>query len=322
MKTLKVILLSLIIPLISFAQSVGPEVIASAGDYYEGANVSLSWTLGELATETYSNGNIILTQGFQQVFSVNITGINLDLLVYLEGPYNTSTGSMNTDLLTSNYLPVNQPYNPALPYYDNSSPVWQYAGTENVATIPSGVVDWVVVQLRDASTPENATSATIIGTQAAFLKEDGSVVGLDGASNIQFTSASFSQNLYAVIFHRNHLGIMSANPLTSSGGVYSYDFSTDAEKVFGGINGYKLVDSNVWAMVAGDGNASGIIGNTDETSVWKPELGTSGYIGSDFDLNGISQNTDETNYWKPNLNAGGQVPAKSNNTAYKSQVPE
>lgn len=51
-----------------FAQQVSPDVIASAGDSYEGSEVSISWTLGEIAIETLDpqNGNPILTQGFHQ----------------------------------------------------------------------------------------------------------------------------------------------------------------------------------------------------------------------------------------------------------------
>ncbi len=45
------------------------QVIASAGGYYEGNNISLSWTLGEPVTETFSNGGVILTQGFQQPYN-------------------------------------------------------------------------------------------------------------------------------------------------------------------------------------------------------------------------------------------------------------
>jgi hypothetical protein len=48
------------------AQSLSPQVIASAGDYYDNGTISLSWTLGEPAVETYTSANLILTQGFQQ----------------------------------------------------------------------------------------------------------------------------------------------------------------------------------------------------------------------------------------------------------------
>lgn len=50
----------------AFAQSVKPEVIASAGDYFTSTNNTMSWTLGECITETYTSANNKLTQGFQQ----------------------------------------------------------------------------------------------------------------------------------------------------------------------------------------------------------------------------------------------------------------
>ncbi len=42
------------------------EIITASGDYYESSNASLSWTIGESMTETYTDGTTILTQGFQQ----------------------------------------------------------------------------------------------------------------------------------------------------------------------------------------------------------------------------------------------------------------
>jgi hypothetical protein len=51
------------------------QVIASAGGYYEGENISLSWTLGEPVTETFSAGGVILTQGFQQPYNFYIQQI-------------------------------------------------------------------------------------------------------------------------------------------------------------------------------------------------------------------------------------------------------
>ena len=49
-----------------FSQSISRSVIASAGDYFANGSVSVSWTLGDLATETLSSGSLVLTQGFQQ----------------------------------------------------------------------------------------------------------------------------------------------------------------------------------------------------------------------------------------------------------------
>jgi hypothetical protein len=54
----------------TFAQNIelSPTVIASAGNYSEAGGISLSWTLGEVAVTTLTQGNIILTQGFQQSY--------------------------------------------------------------------------------------------------------------------------------------------------------------------------------------------------------------------------------------------------------------
>lgn len=49
-----------------FCQSASPEVIAASGDYFANANNSVSWTLGEAMTETYSASAHFMTQGFQQ----------------------------------------------------------------------------------------------------------------------------------------------------------------------------------------------------------------------------------------------------------------
>lgn len=47
-------------------QSISSYVIASAGESAEADGISISWTLGELAIETFETSDIILTQGFQQ----------------------------------------------------------------------------------------------------------------------------------------------------------------------------------------------------------------------------------------------------------------
>ncbi|NOX47964.1 MAG: PKD domain-containing protein [Chlorobi bacterium] len=282
-------------------------------------NVGAMWTTATLREPSYVGATGDLGSPGSNGSDQNlVSGIMIDITVNLEGPYDAVTHTMLTSLFDGGYIPITQPYGQD-PYY-GGTPIWLYTGTETVATVPAGVVDWALVQLRDADAPGNASSATILGTQAAFLLADGSIVGLDGSSKLSF-NVTVSQNLYAVVYHRNHLGIMSATGLTGLGGTYTYDFTTGSDKVFGGANGYKELETNVWGMVAGDGNASGIVDNTDESVVWKSDLGNSGYIGGDFSLNGIVENTDESVIWKPNLNVGGQVPAKANN-GYASQIPK
>ena len=52
------------------AQYLSPQVISTAGNYFEGTSMSLSYTIGELAVQTYSTANLILTEGFQQSYDI------------------------------------------------------------------------------------------------------------------------------------------------------------------------------------------------------------------------------------------------------------
>lgn len=279
------------------SQSLSPTVIASSGGYFTGTGASLSWTLGEIATETFSNGSYILTQGFQQpVEGIVITGISLDLLVYLEGPFGTS--EMNTLLNSAGIIPLSHPY--------NSAP-WNYSGPESVLFIPNpNVVDWVLIELRDAANAASATPATRIARQAGFLLKDGSVVGTDGSSILQFNN-SFIQQLFVIVWHRNHLGIMTANGITASGGIYAYDFSTAESKVHGGSTGYKNLNGAVWGMVAGDSSRDGLINLSDKTQ-WAAFAGKRGYYDTDYNLNTQVNNPDKDEKWVPNTSKIEQVP--------------
>lgn len=48
------------------AQSNDLSLVSTAGDFFQTENYTLSWSLGEVISETYSGTNIVLTQGFQQ----------------------------------------------------------------------------------------------------------------------------------------------------------------------------------------------------------------------------------------------------------------
>ncbi len=49
--------------------SQAQQVISTLGGFYENENISMSWTVGEPVIETFSAGDIMLTQGFQQPYS-------------------------------------------------------------------------------------------------------------------------------------------------------------------------------------------------------------------------------------------------------------
>ena len=244
----------------------------------------------------------------------NMLGIKIDLKVFLEGPFNGI--DMNTDLNIGGLLPLTQPY---------SGQPWNYSGTESVTAIPNGnIVDWVLVELRettgDAST---ATSDSIIAQQAAFLLNDGSVVGLDGIDAISCVSTTITNNLFVVIWHRNHLGVMSAYPLIETGGVYSYDFSISEGQAYGGALGHKEIATGIWwGMIGSDGYPDGQINNADKNDVWAIEAGTSGYLSGDFNMDTQVANSDKNDIWMPNSGKGSQVLENIPGNAYKSQIPK
>jgi len=56
----------LLIPLLSNGQDTLQTVVGSSGGDYENEKISLSWTIGEVVTETRESSNYILSQGFHQ----------------------------------------------------------------------------------------------------------------------------------------------------------------------------------------------------------------------------------------------------------------
>jgi hypothetical protein len=118
------------------------------------------------------------------------TNPSADIKIFLQGPY--ASGSMNTTLRNNGYVPPAQPY---------SAAPWNYTGTEAVDTVPVGVVDWVILELRSDLT-------TQVSRRAAFLKSDGSLVDLDGVSSVKFPAVT-PGDYYVVVRHRNHLAVMT-----------------------------------------------------------------------------------------------------------------
>ncbi len=230
-----------------------------------------------------------------------INSYYLDLKAYLEGPFNSS-GTMETGLNPDN-LSLTQPF--------NSYP-WNYYGNENVATIPNtDIVDWVLIELRqtngDAST---ATTDKTIMKRAGFILDNGKIVDLDGFSNIKLAS-QITKNLYVVVWHRNHIPIMSASPLNLIDDTYTYDFSTGAEKIYGGIQGCKQLAEGIFGMIASDGNADREVTILDKSDVWAPQAGNKGYYSGDYNLDAEVDNKDKNNLLFYNIGSISQTPGNS-----------
>ncbi len=222
--------------------------------------------------------------------------IILEVKTYLEGPFNGS--EMNTSL--NPMLPLTQPYDEA---------PFNYSGEEEVLSIPApDIVDWILLELRDAQSAADAGNGSIVAQRAAFLLQDGSIVDTSGLNQVTFNIA-VSDSLYLVIKHRNHLGIMSSTALTNNGNnVYSFDFTISLNKAYGGSSGYKNIEGANFGLVAGDGNADGIIDSQDKSLTWEIKAGFMEYAPGDYNCDGQIDNVDKDDYWIFNTSFSSQLP--------------
>lgn len=125
----------------------------------------------------------------------------LNVKVLLEGPFNPSTGQMNTALKLVSTFPLTQPYgNP--PFAVRSS-----TGTES--TTPAvlagaSVVDWILIELRN-----KADGSEVFFTAAGLLLADGSVVNPSTGTGGLLVKVP-EDDYYIAVAHRNHLRIRTA----------------------------------------------------------------------------------------------------------------
>ncbi|MFK7970224.1 MAG: WD40/YVTN/BNR-like repeat-containing protein [Bacteroidia bacterium] len=137
--------------------------------------------------------------------------LELQLSAWLEGPYDPGTNVMTANLSNNGLLDPTQPF---------SNDPWNY--TEGVfwdpAIAPPGIVDWVLVELREVVNDPT----TVIDRQAGFILEDGTIVATNG-QNIRLCEP-LNINFHVVLHHRNHLSIASDQQFTAGSSPVMVDF--------------------------------------------------------------------------------------------------
>lgn len=221
----------------------------------------------------------------------------MDIKVFLEGPFFYSM--MIPYLNIAGHIPLSQPYH-ELP--------WNYNGVENVPLIPDGdIVDWLLVEFYDNTMKTTDANASSLGNIAVFVLNDGSIVGMDGTALPRFYTMG-ANDVYFGIWHRNHLGVLSALPATLNGRTYSYDFTNAEDKAYGGAQAQKQLNTNIWGMIAADGNADGQVNNIDKDDSWYLQLYNAGYLSGDFNMDSQVNQIDKDNFWAPNCGVGSAIP--------------
>lgn len=213
-------------------------------------------------------------------------------------------GSMDTLLKTSsNVIPLTQPFNTAA--YNN------YAGAESVASIPNGVVDWVLIELRRTTTGDLAdagpssvpsSGATLVARRAAFLKNDGSIVGTNGTDTALTFNIENEGRYFIVVSHRNHLPIMSASANVLGKSIYvNGDGTADltvAANVAGTAGTNFLVDAGVVKMWSGNADPADLIIDADDRAVaWSNKNLVDVYDIADVDLDRETTARDRSFIW-------------------------
>ncbi len=243
-------------------------------------------------------------------------GINLAIRVYLQGAKigTTPSDTLMRDNLRSygnpatRLIPATEPYTAMSPsfkhYGDGGGEVVTDSATVFAVTGANAIVDWVLVELRNANKLDS-----IATTRAGLLQRDGDVVDVDGVSPLRFPTAN-AGSFYVAVRHRNHLGVMTAEALALSPILSYVDFTDPTFLTTGNYAQVELsmitpdtsdTDTRMF-MWAGDLNSDGrtvyqgpgndilklfttVIGDPGNTTFIANYI-SSGYKTADIDLNG------------------------------------
>ena len=280
----------------SQAQSIERQVISSAGTTLSNGTVSLDFTVGELAVTTITNGTTTLNQGFGQ--PKVILGIKVNTITFLQGALLNSSNGLMRDDLRELYLGTTSPYSDGLTCIPS---VFNQGGTSGTGLANNDIVDWIFVELRDAT-----DNTLVMASQSGLLQRDGNIVGVDGLSDLVFNVSA--KNYHIVVKHRNHLGIMTANTVALSNTVATVDFTDANNQITFGTNAQTTfgIQSGFVAMWAGDATGDGRLnysgGLSDVPSIRSQVFNdpsnsifggppvasylSKGYFGTDLDMDG------------------------------------
>lgn len=218
---------------------------------------------------------------------------SLQLSVWLQGTFVSTTQTMNNALTQGDHLPLAQPFNVA---------PWNYQGSESFATsnqIHPNTVDWLLIELLDA------TSGVLVQRRAGLLRSDGSVHDSDGGLGISFYGIDGLLPYRVIVRSRNHLAIISASTLTLNNTV-AYAICAPLN-VTGGSSMVRLLAGSSpprYGMIAGDIDANGVI-NVLDFNRYMAQLSHIGvYEEGDCDLDGRVLIQD-FNWWRPNASVIG-----------------
>lgn len=245
---------------------------------------------------------------------------------FLQGAYDSKTGLMRDDLREQGLIPLAQPFSDRMTAFKYRN---KDVTTPAVLAITgdNAIVDWVLVELRSASNPRARSIA-----KAALLQRDGDVADpLTNEAHLRIPNVP-EGNYYVSLRHRNHLGVMTKDPILLSPTLTATDFTLPSFAVKG--EHARLETGEVALLWAGEANNNNSLianGPGNDTNV---VLGTvlmhhsnkkvnsnfrlPGYYSSDLNMDGITLYTGPGN--DINLLIGNVLLHPSNATSAANYV--
>ncbi len=259
-----------------------------------------SGTLGGMSYGSHGDVNVDLNCSESPCSAYTDDGVAVAPKAILEGPYSMADGKMSDDLRTLSYLPTNEPYS-ALGYTHVSS-----TGGESISaaalsvTGDDAIVDWVWVELRDATDP-----TIVVAAKAALIQRDGDIVSADGISALTFDGVAHG-DYYFAIKHRNHLGIMTQSPVSLDGNALVLNFIDGSTPTYGSNAQNPIGTTGNYCMVAANVTGDKVIDAADRSHLWN-ERSTIGYKRSDATCDGATDAADRSAGWN-NRSRVEQIP--------------
>lgn len=235
--------------------------------------------------------------------------VMLSARVFLEGPYNPGTGLMNDGMRTLGLVPTTEPYT-GLGY--------THVGGGGETTTPAvlalsgddAVVDWVLLELRDAVDP-----SIIVASRSVLVQRDGDVVDTDGTSAVSLPIGQ--GNYHVAVRHRSHLGAMTASTQFLFAGGTIVDLTLPSTATFG--TEACRVNGALQLLWCGDVTFDGVVRYTGSNNDRDPILTAIGSVvptnvvsGSgqeDVNMDGVFKYVGQDNDRDPILQTiGGTVP--------------
>ncbi len=262
---------------------------------------------------------------------------------FLQGAYDRTEGQMTDFLRAQKAIPLVEPYGTL--EVGGTKPFTHVGagGGESIKADvldvegPNAIVDWIFLELRDSET-------TVKETRSALIQRDGDIVDVDGVSPLSFPVAEGDYHI--VIKHRNHLGMMTAAPVTltaSEKDPLTLDFTDGSAPTWGedglkDLNGTHVLwggntDGNRYVIFQGSGvgipDTDGIFFTIFLDALNNPPIYnhiSMGYYLSDCNMDGdvkyqgLSNDIDDLIFF--NILSHPQNPNFFTNFFMEEQVPE